>query len=47
MDVQAQDVVVGVGSHQVTRAQRLMFGSVSVAILEHADCPVAVVPLSS
>lgn len=39
--------LVVVGSHQVTRGQRLMFGSVSVAILEHADCPVAVVPLSS
>lgn len=38
--------LVVVGSHQVTRGQRLMFGSVSVAILEHADCPVAVVPLS-
>lgn len=35
-----------VGSHHVSRSQQLMFDSVSVWLVEHAGCPVAVVPLS-
>lgn len=34
-----------VGAHQASRAHQFMFGSVSVSVVEHADCPVAVVPL--
>ena len=36
-----------VGAHHVSRAQQFMFGSVSVWLVEHASCPVAVVPLSA
>ena len=36
-----------VGAHHVSRAQQFMFGSVSVWLVEHANCPVAVVPLSA
>jgi len=36
-----------VGAHSVSRAQQFMFGSVSVWLVEHANCPVAVVPLSA
>ena len=35
-----------VGSHHGTRAEQFMFASVSVWLVEHATCPVAVVPLS-
>ena len=40
------DLVV-VGAHQGTRLQQLMFGSVSIQVLEHATCPVAVVPVGA
>ena len=36
-----------VGSHHVSRSQQFMFDSVSVWLVEHASCPVAVVPLST
>ena len=36
-----------VGAHHVSRAQQFMFGAVSVWLVEHAGCPVAVVPLSA
>jgi nucleotide-binding universal stress UspA family protein len=35
-----------VGTHQRGVLGRLVGGSVSTAILEHAKCPVAVVPVS-
>ncbi len=40
------DLVV-VGAHQGTRLQQLMFGSVSIQVLEHATCPVAVIPVGA
>ena len=40
------DLVV-VGTHQRSVADRLLVGSVSTAVLEHASCPVAVVPVRS
>ncbi len=40
------DVVV-LGAHQGSRAQQLVFGSVSLSVVEHATCPVVVVPLSA
>jgi nucleotide-binding universal stress UspA family protein len=36
-----------VGSHQRSAADRLLVGSVSTAVLEHATCPVLVVPVRS
>lgn len=36
-----------VGAHHGTRAEQFMFGSVSVWLVEHATCPVVVVPLST
>jgi nucleotide-binding universal stress UspA family protein len=36
-----------VGAHHVSRGQQFMFGSVSVWLVEHASCPVAVVPPST
>jgi nucleotide-binding universal stress UspA family protein len=39
------DLVV-VGAHQSGPVARMLFGSVSVAVVEHASCPVAVVPLA-
>lgn len=36
-----------VGAHQGSLADRFMFGSVSVWLVEHATCPVAIVPLST
>ncbi len=36
-----------VGAHQGNRAEQFMFGSVSVWLVEHANCPVAVIPLSA
>lgn len=38
------DLVV-VGGHGASLAQRVMFDSVSVSVVEHATCPVAVVPV--
>jgi nucleotide-binding universal stress UspA family protein len=38
------DLVV-VGAHQARGSERFMFGSVSVSVVEHATCPVAVVPV--
>ena len=40
------DLVV-VGAHQGSRLHQLMFGSVSVQVLQHASCPVAVVPVGA
>ena len=40
------DLVV-VGTHQRPAADRLLVNSVSTAVLEHASCPVAVVPVRS
>jgi len=34
-----------VGAHHGSRAQHFMFGAVSVWLVDHATCPVAVVPL--
>jgi nucleotide-binding universal stress UspA family protein len=34
-----------VGAHRGSRAPQFMFGAVSVWLVEHATCPVAVVPL--
>jgi len=39
--------LVVVGAHQAGRAAQMVFGSVSVAVVEHANCPVAVVPVST
>jgi nucleotide-binding universal stress UspA family protein len=36
-----------VGTHQRGPVGRLLFGSVSTSVLEHATCPVAVVPMRS
>jgi len=36
--------LVVVGAHQAGRVSRMLYGSVSVAVVEHAACPVAVVP---
>lgn len=36
-----------VGAHHGTGVEHLMYGSVSVAVVEHARCPVAVVPVGS
>ena len=36
-----------VGAHQAGRISRMLFGSVSVAVVEHASCPVAVVPTAT
>jgi nucleotide-binding universal stress UspA family protein len=40
------DLIV-VGAHQDGRLNRMLFGSVSTAVVEHATSPVAVVPLST
>jgi nucleotide-binding universal stress UspA family protein len=40
------DLVV-VGSHQAGRVSRMLFGMVSISVVEHASCPVAVVPLGA
>lgn len=39
------DLIV-VGAHQNSRTSQALFGSVSVAVVENATCPVVVVPLS-
>jgi nucleotide-binding universal stress UspA family protein len=36
-----------VGAHQAGRVSRMLFGSVSVAVVEHAACPVAVIPTAT
>jgi nucleotide-binding universal stress UspA family protein len=38
--------LVVVGAHQSGRVSRMLFGLVSISVVEHATCPVAVVPLS-
>ncbi len=38
--------MVVVGAHQRGRVQRTLFGMTSIAVTEHAVCPVAVVPLA-
>jgi nucleotide-binding universal stress UspA family protein len=37
--------LVVIGSHQAGRVSQLLFGMVSVSVVEHASCPVAVLPL--
>jgi nucleotide-binding universal stress UspA family protein len=37
--------LVVVGSHQAGRVSQMLFGMVSVSVVEHAICPVAVLPL--
>ena len=39
--------LVVVGAHQANRLSQMVTGSVSVALVEHATCPVAVVPVST
>ena len=39
--------LIVVGAHQANRAAQVVFGSVSVAVVEHSNCPVAVVPVST
>jgi nucleotide-binding universal stress UspA family protein len=38
--------LIVVGAHQSGTVRRMLFGSVSIAVTEHATCPVAVVPLA-
>ena len=38
--------LIVVGAHQSGNVTRMLFGSVSIAVTEHATCPVAVVPLA-
>ena len=38
--------LIVVGAHQSGTVKRMLFGSVSIAVTEHATCPVAVVPLA-
>ena len=40
------DLIV-TGTHHASLARRVLDGSVSIAVVEHASCPVAVVPLST
>jgi nucleotide-binding universal stress UspA family protein len=37
--------LVVIGSHQAGRVSQMLFGMVSVSVVEHAICPVAVLPL--
>jgi nucleotide-binding universal stress UspA family protein len=39
--------LIVVGSHQAGRVSRMLFGMVSLSVVEHATCPVAVVPLGA
>ncbi len=39
--------LVVVGTHRASRIAQLVMGSVSLAVVEHAACPVAVVPMAS
>lgn len=34
-----------IGSHQAGRVSQMLFGMVSVSVVEHANCPVAILPL--
>ena len=36
-----------VGAHQGSTLDQMLFASVSVAVVEHANCPVAVLPVGS
>jgi len=38
--------LIVVGAHQSGSVKRMLFGSVAIAVTEHAICPVAVVPLA-
>jgi len=38
--------LVVIGAHQSGSVKRMLFGSVAIAVTEHATCPVAVVPLA-
>jgi nucleotide-binding universal stress UspA family protein len=38
--------LIVVGSHQSGSVKRMLFGSASISVTEHATCPVAVVPLA-
>ncbi len=37
--------LIVVGAHQAGRVSRMLFGTVAISVVEHATCPVAVVPL--
>ena len=37
--------LIVVGAHQSGRVSRMLFGTVAISVVEHATCPVAVVPL--
>ena len=39
--------LIVIGSHQSGRVSHMLFGMVSVSVVEHATCPVAVLPLSA
>ena len=39
--------LIVVGAHQANRVSQMVHGSVSVALVERATCPVAVVPVSA
>ena len=47
VDLGARMDLVVVGAHQWSRITQALLGSVSVAVVEHAEVPVAVVPVSS
>ncbi len=38
--------LIVVGAHRLGRLSRMLFGSVAISVVEHATCPVAVVPVS-
>lgn len=46
LEAAAHHELVVVGTHHGSAAGELLYGSVATAVLEHATCPVAVVPLS-
>jgi len=39
--------LIVVGAHQSGRVSRMLFGTVAISVVEHAACPVAVVPLAA
>ena len=47
LDLGDQVDLLVVGVHHQSRAAQFMFGSVSVWLVEHATCPVAVVPIGA
>lgn len=47
LDLADQVDLLVVGVHHQSRAAQFMFGSVSVWLVEHATCPVAVVPIGA